>query len=798
MQNRWVKWLGIGLLGLIGAAVLAAAGTFFWFQRTVSKSQPQISGTITVAGIHDLVEIIRDVHGIPHIYAQNEPDLFFAMGYAMAQDRLWQMEFYRRVGTGRLAEILGKEALEADRHFRTLAAGGRHRSLPDEAGILTDAFVAGINAYLERHRDRLPLEFKLLGFQPEPWQSDDVSAIYTLINWGLSLGWKVDLTAADILKKVGKDHFRDAFAPPAEAGRPIALEIDPIPTLDFSGVVATFSKVSRLTDFTPAPASNNWAISGTRSVTGKPLLANDTHMPLTNPSLWWEVHLVCPTIDAAGFAIPGLSGLPLGHNRHVAWGVTNVMVDDVDFYIERLNPQNPLQYRYEDHWEDMRSVRQTIRVKGAAPVDIDIRLTRHGPVIENGQFDDSNQVVSARWAVNDLDLPARAAFRLLKAATVADVVETLKDWGAPGQNFVFADTNGSIGYWCCAAIPIRPRGNGLLPVPGWTDADEWAGYLPFEKRPHVIDPPDGYVASANNAVSDITFPDVIGTYWEPIDRISRIRELIADKPKLSVDDMTAIQTDVACPLAAELMPLMLSVMDQRFTAEPEAPTRDILAQWDYRMSAQSAAATIYETTYLHLLENIFRDELGPALYRRYIGLTVFAPRALRHILRTGRSVWLDDVDTPLTETLADVVEKSLRQALTDLRSRFGADVARWTWGRLHTLTFHHPLGERKPLDRLFDLGPYPTSGSHLTVDKKQYDYNRPFTVREGVSQRMIVDLAHPAVALHVLPTGESGLLGNAHNSDQIDLYLEGRYHPSWLTRSDIEHHAEATLALKPR
>ncbi|MGB5620273.1 MAG: penicillin acylase family protein, partial [Desulfobacterales bacterium] len=479
MPNRWIKWLGFGLLGLIGIAVLAAAGTLFWFQRTVSLSQPQVSGTITVAGIRDPVEILRDVHGIPHIYAQSEPDLFFAMGYAMAQDRLWQMEFYRRVGSGRLAEILGKEALDADRHFRTLAAAGKHRRLPDEAGFLTDAFTAGVNAYLEEHRDRLPLEFKLLGFQPEPWRADDVSSIYTLINWSLSLGWKVDLTAADVLKKVGKDRFRDAFALPAEAGRPIALEIDPIPRLDFSGVLASFLKVSRLTGFTPAPASNNWVISGARSVTGKPLLANDTHMPLTNPSLWWEVHLVCPSIDAAGFAIPGLPGLPLGHNRHVAWGITNVMVDDVDFYIERLNPQNPLQYRYEDHWEDMRSVRQRIRVKGAAPVDIDIRLTRHGPVIENAQVGDSNQVVSARWTVNDLDPPARAAFRLLKAATVADVVEALKEWEAPGQNFVFADTGGSIGYWCCAAIPIRPRGNGLLPVPGWTGADEWVGYLPF-------------------------------------------------------------------------------------------------------------------------------------------------------------------------------------------------------------------------------------------------------------------------------------------------------------------------------
>ncbi|MGW8186471.1 MAG: penicillin acylase family protein, partial [Desulfobacterales bacterium] len=268
MPHRWIKWLGIGLLGLIGIAALAAVASFLWYKGTVSLSQPQVSGAVTVAGIRDPVKILRDVHGIPHIYAQNEPDLFFAMGYAMAQDRLWQMEFYRRVGTGRLAEILGKEALEADRHFRTLAAADERRSLPEEAGLLTDAFTAGINAYLERHRDRLPLEFRLLGFQPEPWQADDTISIYTLINWGLSLGWKVDLTSAEILKKVGKDRFRDAFAPPAEAGRPIVMEIDPIPGYDFSAAAASLSELRRLTGFTPAPASNNWVISGARSVTG--------------------------------------------------------------------------------------------------------------------------------------------------------------------------------------------------------------------------------------------------------------------------------------------------------------------------------------------------------------------------------------------------------------------------------------------------------------------------------------------------------------------------------------------------
>jgi len=799
--NRFVKWLLIGSVGFAVIVVVAMAAAVLWYQHTVTASQPQINGSITATGIGDTIEIIRDIHGVPHIFARNEPDLFFAMGYAMAQDRLWQMDFFRRVGAGRLSEILGQEAIEVDRYFRSLSAACKNRPLPRDLAFMVDAFTAGINAYIEGQNDRLPLEFKLLGYRPEPWNPQDYFSVYTLINWGLSIGWRVDLIAAEVLRKVGEERFHAAFPTSTDTDLSIVSEVRHTLPNVFSPAQSALAAVTRLTGFSPGPASNNWVISAKRSNTGKPLLANDTHMALTNPSLWWEVHLVCPTIEAAGFAIPGLPSLPVGRNRHVAWGVTNVMVDDVDFYIEQLNPKNPLQYRYTDRWEDMRTQVERIGVKGADPVEFNVQLTRHGPVIASAESDaeiPADKVISARWTVYDVDVPARAAYLLLKSGDVAGVVAALAHWHAPGQNFVFADTGGTIGYWCSAAIPIRPRGNGLLPLPGWTGTNEWSGLIAFDQLPHIIDPVEGYIASANNPVAGGEYPHVIGTYWEPMDRISRIRHLLDTKPKMSVDDMVSMQSDVTPPLAVELTAAMLHILAERPDNFPDPRIRQILKKWDFQMNRDSSAAALVETTYLKLLANIFRDELGDELYARYIGLTIFAPRALRQILKSGRSAWLDDIKTPAAETLADSIEKSMHQAVKHLQERLGPAVEKWTWGHLHTLTFRHSLGERKPLNRLLDLGPYRTAGSHLTVNKKQYDYSAPFAVKEGVSQRMIVDLAAPETALHVLPTGQSGLLGNPHYQDQVDLYLDGRYHPSWLNRSDINRHAEAKLVLLPR
>jgi penicillin amidase len=798
MGSRLAKWLLIGSLGVAILVTVGAAAVFFWYRSTVAESQPTMDGEVSVSGLLDTVEIIRDNWGVPHVFARNESDLFFGLGYTMAQDRLWQMEFYRRVGQGRLSEIFGREALEVDRFFRTLAATRTNRSLPQDLVFMTDAFAAGVNAYIENRQDRLPLEFKLLGFRPDSWKPEDYFSILTLVSWGLSIGWKVDLVAADVLREVGDEKFQEAFPISTGNARPIVGEALPtrMPTPP-----APAQSLGHLAGFSPGPASNNWVISGGRTETGLPLLANDTHMTLSNPSLWWEVHLVCPTIDATGFAIPGLPGLPIGRNRQVAWGVTNVMVDDVDFYIEQLHPQDPLQYRYANRWEKMRTRVETLRIKDAEPLEIEIRMTRHGPVVSNtaseAAITDEN-VVSARWAFFEVDAPARAAYRLLKAGDTSEVVAALEFWKTPGQNFVFADTRGSIGYWCSAAVPIRPTGNGLLPHNGWTGKAEWTGFVAFEKLPHVIDPEEGYIASANNPVAGNEYPQLISTYWEPMDRISRIRHLIEAKPRLSVKDMMSMQSDVISPLATELSVAMRRVLEERLEEFQDKTFRDILEKWDFQMSRDSAAAAMVETTYLKLLENIFKDELGSNLYDRYVDLTIFAPRALRHILTSGRSAWLDDVRTPEVETLAVILQKSMQQAFADLRDRWGPAADQWYWGRLHTLTFRHVLGKREPLNRILDLGPFQTPGSHLTVNKKQYDYRTPFAVQEGVSQRMIVDLTAPQTAFHVLPTGQSGLLGSPHYQDQIELYLNDRYRPSWLDRSDIERHAEAKLVLTPR
>ena len=801
MSHRYVKWILSGVLCLTIIIIVSIAAAFFWYQKTIQKSQPQLSGHITVDGLLDTVKLIRDTHGVPHIYARNEPDLFFGFGYAMAQDRLWQMDLFRRIGSGHLAEILGAEAIEIDRYFRTISAGQIRQSLPRDLVFMIESFAAGINAYIRDLDQRLPLEYKILRVRPEPWQPEDYFSVFTLINWGLSIGWKVDLTAAEILRKVDEDLFREAFPTAAELGIPILSQIKQSLPQFFSTSRLMLETVSRLTGITPGPASNNWVIAGSRTQSGKPLLANDTHMALTNPSLWWEVHLVCPTIDATGFAIPGLPGLPVGRNRNVAWGVTNIMVDDVDFYIEQLHPENRHQYRDGDRWQDIDSHVETLAVKSAESLEIEVQRTRHGPIIASHESDvgiPEDKVVSARWAVLEVEAPARASYLLLKAGQVADVVDALEHWQAPGQNFIFADTNGKIGYWCSAAIPIRKNGNGLLPMPGWNHTSDWAGFIPFEDLPHIIDPPEGYIASANNPVTEAIYPHTIGTYWEPIDRIRRIRDRINAKPQLSVDDMMSMQNDIFSPLAAELTAAILAVLTDNQGGYDEPNVREVLKNWDFQMSIGSSAASIVETTYLKLLENIFQDELGEELYRKYVGLTIFAPRALRQILRAKHSGWLDDIRTPERETLTDIIAKSIDQAFNQLQEQFGPDMEKWTWGHLHTLTFHHILGERKPLNRIFELGPYPSSGSHLTVNKKQYDYTAPFAVKEGVSQRMIVDLSEPETAYHILPTGQSGLIGSPHYADQVTLYLGGRYRYSWLNRSDIFRHLESELVLVPR
>jgi penicillin amidase len=788
MMKKWISMIGMILLGLI---LVVALGGYIWFEWATRRCLPQTSGEIALAGLKEGVEIIRDTYGVPHIYAKNEPDLYFALGYAMAQDRLWQMEFLRRLGHGRLSEILGEELVKVDRFFRTIGAAGVNRKIPDDLAFLPNSFADGVNAYLKTHTDRLSFEFKLLGYKPQPWTSEDYIAILKVVNWGLSMGWKVDLTAAGILEKVGMEKWREAF-PVWPDHAPLIV---PEQLRGFSELSAPFLKTiwfaERLTGFSTSAASNNWIVSGKKSVTGKPILANDPHLGLTNPSFWWEAHMVCPTINVSGFAIPGVPGIAIGHNLDVAWGVTNVMVDDVDFYVEKINPDNPRQYWFKGHWEDMKVREETIRVKGRDPIKVEILLTRHGPIITDGTGS-NEQVSSARWAFTEGIQPGQAAYLLAKAKNIQEVKEALKYWELPCQNFVFADVNGNIGYWCCATIPMRSKPFGILPMPGWTGEYEWRGYIPFKERPHLINPKENFIATANNKVIGDRYPHFISHYWEPPDRITRIHQLLKAKEKLSVDDFKAMQQDVYSVLAEEMVPKMIQILDRRFNDEEGRKAKELLSKWNFVMDKDSVGPCLFEVTYLKMLGNIFRDELGEGLFLQYLKTSVFPPRALRIMIKKGTSLWFGE------KSLEDIMALSMKQMFSELREVIGSDMNKWTWGKIHSLTFEHVLGKKKLLARIFNLGPFRVGGNHLTVNKRQYSYEEPYRANIGVSERMIVDFSNIEGSLHVLPTGESGNLKSPHYQDQIDSYLGGGYRTAWMDRRDVEKNSEATLILKPK
>ena len=474
------------------------------------------------------------------------------------------------------------------------------------------------------------------------------------------------------------------------------------------------------------------------------------------------------------------------------------MVDDVDFFIEKINPDNPHQYLYMGKWEDMQVIEESIPIKGKDPHKTSILLTRHGPILTDIPQGSEKQAISVKWAFNEGLQPAKAAYLLAKAKDIEDVQEALKFWELPSQNFVFADKNGNIGYWCCATVPVRSKRDGFLPVPGWTGDYEWKGYVPFEKRSHIINPTEGFFATANNKIDIENYPQFISHYYEPVDRITRIQQLLSSKKKFSLEDMKQMQQDVYSVLAAELAPKIIEVLDQNSSNKDAQNVKETLSQWDFKMEADSVAACLFELTYRNMIENTFKDELGDELFRKYLDTTVFPPRAISFLIKNRSSEWFDDVGTPDKETMQDIIEKSLGQTIRQLKKEFGNDQRKWTWGKVHTLTFEHALGKKKPLNHLFNIGPFLVGGSHLTINKRQYSYNAPYHATSGVSYRMIVDFSNMNNSQHVLPTGESGQLGSTHYKDQVGLYLSGEYHPAWMERSDVEEHATGTLRLTPR
>ncbi|HEX5724127.1 MAG TPA: penicillin acylase family protein [Longimicrobiaceae bacterium] len=796
-----MKKLAYALFGLLALVLLAAVGARWYLGR--AEADPTRGAAL--AGLSAPVEVWRDSLGVPHLWAGSEADLFRAVGYVHAQDRLWQMEFFRRVADGRMAEVMGPQLVETDRFLRTVgmgrAAADNERALSAEARALLQAYADGVNAWITGGGRPLPPEFMALRFRPEPWTIRNTLSIAKIMAWDLS-DWNTGIDVQRAIDAVGPELARDVYpaypdsgltilgddaewrgkgtAPPAPApqGAPGSRVSGPVPLPAMSARTAYV-----LETVSAARASNAWVIGGARTRSGKPILANDTHLALRAPSLWYLGALHGGGIEVAGMMIPGVPVVVIGHGRRVAWGYTNAMTDDVDFFVEQADSANPRRYRTPDGWADFTVRPETIRVKGGEPVIHQVRTTRHGPVISDVQEDRAGgRVLAMRWTAHDPSTEVVALLGMNRARSAAEFTAALRGFNNPHQNVVFADADGAIGYWMGGRVPVRAGGDGVLPVPGWTGEGEWTGYLDFDQHPHVLNPRDGFVVTANNRQVGPAYPHLIATNWAEPFRATRIRELVEPARGLTADDVARQQMDVRDAFARRYLPWAVRAASLAGEAEAERTLRG----WDGEARVDSRAAALFYIWFERLRVKVGHDEFrGQAPY--------FPRSALERVLVRGGGAWVDDVSTDSAETLGALSAAAMREAVQEAG---GA-----TWGELHHTEINHPLGVVKALDRAFrlNIAPFPSPGSPHTVNVAGYGARQPpFVNAYGPSQRHVVDMGDPdGAGGFVVPTGQSGIPFSRHYRDQTPLWRTGRLWRIPLEREKAEARAVSRLTLRP-
>ena len=790
---RIFKWiLGI-LLGLI---VVIFAGAYIYLRATL----PDYKGKITVPGITKPVEIIRDSYGMPHIYAQTDADAYFALGYCMAQDRLFHMDLMRRAARGKLAEVLGKDLIPVDRFFRTITAGKSCEEIAaaykPETLSATKDYAAGVNYFIKHHKGPLPLEFTILGYEPQPWQPSEAVAVHYAMAVDLNTAFSVEMLHAAVIEKVGETMAQEIFPDYAE-GYPLIIPKG-LAALDF---LKTLNLAREIRGTEGGGASNSWVVAGKKSTTGKPILANDPHLNHSAPGIWYEAHLVTPSMNVSGSVLPGIPFVVIGANEHVAWGFTNVMADDADFYIEKINPANPDQYEFMGSWQDMKIKEEVIKVKGADDVKFKVRLTRHGPIVDevNDYEEPKNTALSMRWTAYDT-LQASPFMELNTAKSVDDIEKAVADFKCPGQNWVYADDNGNIGYWAAVAIPIRDGFSGAVPVPGWDGKHEWKGYVPTGQQPHLRNPIRGWIATANNKHVGDDYPYPISHYYAMPDRFVRIKEMITAKQKFDTQDFAKMQADFYVVLAKEWVPMMLASLSVSGTqfSENGKKAKAALKNWNFIAGAEDIAPTIFHATINAMVKNTFKKRLGEDLYGQYLKNKDVVFNAMRNLIAANQSVWFDDPDTTEKEGINDIIGKSFTEAVRYLEEKMGSNVDDWKWGDLHTLTLYHPFGKSSSLMGYFmNIGPNPMGGSLATVNPQPYKLSKPWEVYHGASLRYIIDFANRKNSRRVIPAGISGNFMSPHYDDQAELWRTGKYRPFVLDRKSVEADARYTLKMLP-
>ena len=761
------KFVPVILLLILGF-LLFFPGYFFF-------SKPKYKGNISVPVLKQDVKIITDTWGVPHIYAESENDLFFACGYIHANERMWQMDLARRTGYGRLSELFGEALLENDKHVRVLglkqAALKDYQLLTPEVKKVLTAYCQGINAWLDSRGWKWPPEFSLLRYRPEPWSPLDTLIIKQLMAMLLCADFPSEVVRSNLMYRMGHERALQVME---EGVKPPSFEAEKI-------------SLSRLIDLVYPQQSNNWILSGDRTVSGKPLLASDPHLEINLPPVWYEMHLHCPVLNAIGVTIPGLPWVIYGHNENIAWGLTNSTVDAQDLYIERFNESHDM-YWEKDEWVPLRREEELIRVKGREePEKLEVLWTTRGPVISPHILESQNPV-SLKWTVHRGGRVLEAGYLLNKAKDWDDFAAALSLFDSPSQNFGYADRNNNIGYYLGGKIPVRSDEAALFPFPSWREGGEWDGYLEEEQKPNLYNPEEGFIVLANQNILPDDYPHYVSFDWDAPFRANRATELILQKEKHSVSSLKSIQGDIHSKKGELFFPLILKLTDVQGKLKHAL---DILQDWDLQMDAGNVPA-LYDTFMNFFPEEIFQDELREDFrsfdffFRRKMAGTL-------RILSQPDSFWFDNKETFESEKREDVIKSALIRAYNRLDWLYGSPES-WDWSRMNAIRYQHPLG-RIFLLRFFNLDTRPSSGNAFTV---KVNYLTAHKTSWSASCRQVMDLSDWDKSVSVISSGQSGHFMSRYYDDQAALWINGKYHPMIFSRDGVEKNAAATLHLQPK
>jgi len=756
--RKTAKWAGILLLAVVTLIGLVAMDRYGAARRSVDAHE----GTLQLAGLNAPVQIIRDENAVPHIFGTSEEDVSFALGVAHAQDRLWQMELFRRVGQGRLAELLGSFALPADRYIRTLNLYGLSEEtvphLAPETQALLNAYAAGVNAYLAQREIPLPPEFLFLAHEPEPWVPADSVVMIKLLALGLSGNATRELSRARLAEVLSADQLA-AFFPPYPGDAPVALP-------DLASLYADTpiqQAAAAIPDIGPKGASNNWVVDGSHTASGKPLLANDPHLGMLAPSIWYLAHLAYPDRNVVGGTIAGVPSVILGRNDHIAWGYTNTGPDTQDLYVEKLNPEDETQYLTPEGYASFEERTEILKVRFGADETFTIRSTQNGPVLPSDLFGadeltPEGHVLAISWtALTSPDLTIEAGHNITKARNFQEFRDALRSYVAPMQNMVFANIDGEIGFIAPAQIPIRGDAHetyGLLPTPAWKPENAWTGTIPFEELPQTFNPESGKIVTANNKIVSDSYPYSITRQWDLPYRAERIEELLAASNKHTVDSFEAMLMDNGSSFAAKFSPLLLSMA----TDTPETATaRARLAGWDHKMDGDKAEPILFLSWMRELTRLVYADELQDEFASRWRFHPIFMEQALTGA--EGKDVWCDNVTTEdVIETCAGLVDEALTKALADAKERFGEDVKAWRWDEAHPVVNRHIPGSFLPILGEALTIARPSSGGNHTINRGQHviGSSNPFDNVHAAGYRVVYDLSDLDASRYMISTGQSG------------------------------------------